>query len=152
MSYSADGHRVACGDGTGWVTVHETDGGKLLYGVRDGPTQCLKSVALSPTGDLVVWSVDWRLYQRRLPPRGDLVRHSLGRAHVMAVAFHPSGDFFATANGDGKVDYWDARTGEHREAFDWGLGKLNALAFDATGDRAACCAQTGEIVVWDVDR
>ena len=43
-------------------------------------------------------------------------------------------------------------TGERRESFDWGVGKLNDVTFDSTGDRAACCAETGEIVVWDVDR
>jgi WD40 repeat protein len=68
------------------------------------------------------------------------------------VAFHPSGAFFATANGDGKVDSWDSHTGERRESFDWGFGKLNDVTFDATGDRAACCSEAGEVVVWDVDR
>ena len=39
-----------------------------------------------------------------------------------------------------------------RESFDWEVGKLNAVTFDANGDRAACCSQTGDVVVWDVDR
>jgi WD40 repeat protein len=82
---------------------------------------------------------------------GEVARHKVGRTHFLSVAFHPSGDFLATVNGDGKVDYWDARTGEHRRAFDWGVGKLHDVTFDAAGDRAACCSKTGHVVVWDVD-
>ncbi len=66
------------------------------------------------------------------------------RAHMRA--------FLATANGDGKIDYWDATTGERRESFDWGVGKLYDIAFDAAGDRAATCSVKGDVVVWDVDR
>ena len=80
-----------------------------------------------------------------------MAQHRLGRTHFLSVAFHPSGDFFATANGDGKVDYWDGHTGEHRQAFDWQVGMLNDVVFDPTGDRAACCSQSGAVVVWDVD-
>jgi WD40 repeat protein len=82
---------------------------------------------------------------------GEVARHKVGRTHFLSVAFHPSGGFLATVNGDGKVDYWDARTGEHRRAFDWGVGKLHDVTFDAAGDRAACCSKTGHVVVWDVD-
>ena len=65
--------------------------------------------------------------------------------------FHPSGNFLASANGDGKIDYWSL-SGEPLQSFDWGVGKVNDVTFDPTGDRAACCAQSGDVVVWDVDR
>jgi WD40 repeat protein len=76
----------------------------------------------------------------------------IGRTHFLGAAWHPSGDFFATANGDGTVDFWDTRTGARRESFDWEAGKLHDVTFDANGDRAACCSLTGKVVVWDVDR
>jgi hypothetical protein len=50
------------------------------------------------------------------------------------------------------VDFWDAATGQRRESFDWGVGKLNDIAFDPAGDRAAVCSNSGQVVVWDVDR
>ena len=78
--------------------------------------------------------------------------HALGKTHFLGIAWHPSGAFFATANGDGKIDYWDAQTGQRRESYDWGVGKLNAVVFDPAGDRAACCSERGDVVIWDVDR
>jgi WD40 repeat protein len=58
----------------------------------------------------------------------------------------------ADGQGDGTVDTWDTRTGERRDSYDWKVGKLNGIAFDTTGDRAAACSATGKIVIWDVDR
>jgi len=112
----------------------------------------LKVIAVSPDGRRLACASGGHLRLLALDQPGEVARHKLGRTHFLAVAFHPSGDFFATANGDGKVDYWDARTGEHRQAFDWGVGKLNDVVFDPNGDRAACCSKTGQIVVCDVDR
>jgi WD40 repeat protein len=60
--------------------------------------------------------------------------------------------FFATANGDGKVDFWDSATGERRESFDWGIGKVRCVVFDRAGDRAACSSEAGDVVIWDLDR
>src|SRR4029079_17652529 len=132
-------------------TVRDTRMGATWWEPTANPLP-VKSVALSPDGRFVAWSASAHLYLWRLDPLEAVAHHSVGGTHFLAVAYHPSGDFFATVNGDGKVDYWDGRTGERRESFDWQVGKLHDVVFDATGDRAACCSKTGEIVVWDVDR
>jgi WD40 repeat protein len=112
----------------------------------------LKAIAVSPAGRRLACAAGGHLHLLALDEAAEVAHQRLGRTHFLAVAFHPSGEFFATANGDGKVDYWDAHTGAHRQAFDWKVGKLNDVAFDPNGDRAACCSKTGQIVVWDVDR
>lgn len=153
---------VVCSADGRWFT-HGENGGKIV--VTDAETRGLsrtvtgnseasqiEDVALSPDGQLIALCAATHLHLWRLDPLERIVDHSLGgRTHFLAVAFHPSGDFFATANGDGKVDFWDAQTGVRRHSFDWGIGKLHDVAFDATGDRAACCGKSGEVVVWDVD-
>jgi WD40 repeat protein len=112
----------------------------------------LDDVALSPDGRTLAWPNGRNLYLWQLDPPRELARQiSPGRTEFHSVAFHPSGRFFATANGDGKVDFWDAATGAHQKAFDWKIGKLHDVVFDATGDRAACCSKMGQIVVWDID-
>jgi WD40 repeat protein len=151
LSFSADGRWLACGDQNGGVQVTDTaTRKKWRYPSDFGPE--VKAVALSPDGQLIAWCAARNLHFCRVSPLEEIRHHILGKTHFLSVAWHPSGDFFATANGDGKVDYWDARTGEHRQAFDWGIGKLHDIVFDATGDRAACCGKSGDVVVWDVDR
>jgi WD40 repeat protein len=122
---------------------------------RGEVAQCaggLTAMAVSPDGRRLACCAGENLQLFALDQPAKVAGHRPGRTHFLAVAFHPSGDFFATANGDGKIDYWGARTGEHRQAFDWGVGKLQDVVFDPTGDRAACCSKSGKIVVWDVDR
>jgi WD40 repeat protein len=151
MACSRDGRLVACSNPHGRLYLHDAGTGRRWREVK-GPGVWVKAVALSPDAGLVAWCATSHLYLWRLDPPAEVRHHSVGRTHFLAVAFHPSGEFFATANGDGKIDYWDAHTGAHQQAFDWGVGKINGVAFDANGDRAACCGEAGKVVVWDVDR
>jgi hypothetical protein len=48
------------------------------------------------------------------------------------------------------VRLWDIDSGRQRAAFDWGIGKVYAVAFAPDGMRAAAGGQQN-IVVWDVD-
>jgi WD40 repeat protein len=153
LSYSADGRFIVSGRSNGAVVVAESATGEVHFFEQDMTCGEVKAVALSPDGQYAGWCAGTQLFLWRVDTAEEIHRHRMGgRTFFLSVAWHPSGDFFATANGDGKIDFWDARTGEHRQAFDWGVGKLHDVIFDATGDRAACCSKTGEIVVWDVDR
>jgi WD40 repeat protein len=150
MAYSGDGRVVAGGTLGESILTHDARNGDAARGLH-GPVVEVKAVALSPDGGLVAWVGASHLHLWRLDPPEQVLHHNVGRTHFLSVAFHPSGGFFATANGDGKIDYW-AADGRPLRSFDWGVGKLNGVAFDPIGDRAACCSQTGEVVVWDVDR
>jgi WD40 repeat protein len=147
---SYGGDLIAVGRSDGRVILH--DGATGAVAGSDGSGAAVKAMAFSPDGSRLARCASSHLYLSRVDPFEPLAHHQLGKTSFLSVAFHPSGAFFATANGDGKVDYWDSHTGERRESFDWGVGKLNDVTFDSTGDRAACCSETGEIVVWDVDR
>jgi WD40 repeat protein len=152
LAFSGDGTTVAAGCVTGEVFVRRASDGKPVAAIREPGRPAVGAVALSPdTTRLAVCAASHlRLY--RLAPAPEEVAHvSLGRTHFLAVTWHPSGRFFATVNGDGSADFWDAATGERRESFDWGVGKLQEIVFDARGDRAACGARNGQVVVWDVD-
>jgi WD40 repeat protein len=149
MAWSGDGRAVGVGLQNGQVKVFDAASGSEVATRGEPGGATVNGVALSPDARAVAWCACTRLHFQR---DGLHVEHALGRTHFQGVAFHPSGGFFATANGDGKVDYWDARTGQRHASYDWGVGKLNAVVFDAAGDRAACCSDGGEIVIWDVDR
>jgi WD40 repeat protein len=151
-AFSLDGRRVGVGRGSGLVRVLDAHTGEVVGDCGEEGQPEPRCVALSPDGGAVAWCAAASLHLWRVGPCQEVSRHRLSKAHFHSAAFHPSGGFFASANGDGKVDYWDARTGERLGSFDWGVGKVNDVAFDRTGERAACCSQAGAIVVWDVDR
>jgi WD40 repeat protein len=152
LAFSGDGSAVAAGCVTGEVFVRRASDGKAVTAIREPGRPAVGAVALSPDATRLAVCAASHLRLFRLAPAPEEVAHvSLGRTHFLAVTWHPSGRFFATVNGDGKADFWGAATGERRESFDWGLGKLQEIAFDASGDRAACGSRHGQIVVWDVD-
>lgn len=153
LACSPDGSTVAVGLASGKVAVLDGVTGSLGAELgRGGRLPKVRSLALSPDGRAVAWCAATHLRLWHLRPEEEVAHHRLGKTRFLAAAFHPSGEFFATASGDGTIDTWDARTGEHREAFDWGVGTLYGVAFDESGDRAACCGRGGQVVVWDVDR
>jgi WD40 repeat protein len=143
--------RLDGGDRQGLLILRDAATGDVKQELTwDAPL--LGDMALAPDGGTLAWPNGRNLYLWQLDPPRELAHHlSGGRTEFHSVAFHPSGRFFASANGDGKVDFWDARTGEHQKAYDWKIGKLHDVIFDTSGDRAACCSKTGQIVIWDVD-
>lgn len=150
MAMAAGTDRVLLGMNVGHIVSLDARTGDLLEQFCDGVQQ-IRCVALSPNERSVAWCAATHLRLRHLD-LPNVVKHvNLGKTHFLSVAWHPSGTFYATANGDGTVDYWDGTTGERRESFAWEVGKLHDVVFDTNGDRAACSSKTGEIVVWDVD-
>ncbi len=151
LSCSGDGKRLACGHRSGRVSILDVDTGAWIIRTGNaGSGGGARAIAIAPGGDGVAWCAASNLHFERLPDRFT-AHHRIGRTHFLGIAWHPSGSFFATTNGDGKVDTWDGRTGERRSSLDWGVGKLSGIAFAPSGHFAAACSHTGQLVVWDVD-
>jgi WD40 repeat protein len=149
LAFASNGATLATSTYNGVILVPDANSGtygeQLLSGIP------VKALAFSPDGSHLACAAKGHLFLWQLDPLSEVAHHTTGRTHFLGVAFHPSGEFFATANGDGKVDYWDAATGKHRESFDWKVGKLHDVTFAPDGQRAACCAKSGHIILWDVD-
>ncbi|MBY0229125.1 MAG: WD40 repeat domain-containing protein [Gemmataceae bacterium] len=152
LALSPDGKTLAVGTTRGAVELLDAATGRPAGRMFCRSTATVAALALSPDAQAAAWCAASRLRIARRGPGAGGIERSLGKTHFIAIAWHPSGAFLATANGDGKADFWDALTGERRESFDWGTGKLLGIAFDAAGDRAAATAENGTVVVWDVDR
>jgi WD40 repeat protein len=77
---------------------------------------------------------------------------SPNRKHLTAIAFHPSSRYLAATSNDKTVRLHDRDAGwEVMRTFDWDIGKLKSVAFNAEGTLAAAGGDTGKVVVWDVD-
>jgi WD40 repeat protein len=74
-----------------------------------------------------------------------------GRKQINDFAFSADSRLLATASNDRQVRVHDLATGELRAAFDWKVGKVDAVAFAPDGMTAAAGSHDGRVVVWDVD-
>lgn len=92
----------------------------------------------------------WRLDDSKAAPV-ELIGHRRRHARpVMGVGFLPNGQVM-TAGQDGTARLWDADTGAQVRTFDWGIGKVLALAVSPDGLTCAAGGEKGQVVVWDVD-
>ena len=132
------------------LTLRDARTGKAVAGFGDPCGNRSTRVAVSSGGRTAAWAESSTLHIQNAG--GVIASHRMGKTHFNGLAFHPTAPLLATANGDGKVDLWDTGTGERRESFAWSESRLNDVAFDDAGDKAACCSSIGEVIVWDVDR
>ncbi|MBY0229126.1 MAG: WD40 repeat domain-containing protein [Gemmataceae bacterium] len=151
LASSPDGTHAALAERDGTVRLLDAGSGDELHawfcGSRD-----VAGLAVAPGGRAVACRAGQFLHFHRMPPGGESDHHRLNAQHFTGLAWHPSGDFFATTKGDGNADFWDGHDGERRQSFGWGAGALTAIAFDPSGDLCAATSEDGRVIVWDVDR
>jgi WD40 repeat protein len=70
---------------------------------------------------------------------------------VWSAAFSPDGGLLVAGGRDGTVRVWDVRATAEIWRFDWGLGRINAVAVAPDGLTAAAAGMSREILVWDLD-
>lgn len=69
----------------------------------------------------------------------------------VGLTFDPTGALIATANSDGTVGVWDARSGEERLTLPGHIGEATSVSFDDTGTRLASIGPDGIVRVWMLD-
>jgi WD40 repeat protein/serine/threonine protein kinase len=82
----------------------------------------------------------------------DLVTLRVGNEEFNDLAFSPSGEWIATANGiagAGELNLWQTRTGVRRWISASQSAKLAGVRFSPNGKWIATCARDGTITLWD---
>ncbi|MBN9120925.1 MAG: WD40 repeat domain-containing protein [Planctomycetes bacterium] len=108
--------------------------------------------ALAPDSARVAWLTERGLYLRRLDDPATLELPAAEGELRRGLAFHPSGRTLAYTTGT-TVRLLDADTLVEVRAFDWGTGKVRAVAFSPDGLRAAVSAEGGKgwVTVFDLE-
>jgi len=80
------------------------------------------------------------------------------RGGLLALAFSPCGQRFATGGEDGAVILWDAQTGDAEHRIHQGTGAVTSITFSTDGELLASGTSDGDdgesqtICVWDATR
>jgi WD40 repeat protein len=151
VALDARGERLAwAGDG-GTLRVWSGLDGKKLGGLRDASLGRVSALAFAPGAAIAtaarfeaspprVWELDeLRLGAQLSPERGP----------VRAVAFDARGALCACALDDGRVQVFDAETGDVLLLLEGPPGTPSALAFDPRGERLFVGGPGALVQVWD---
>jgi hypothetical protein len=108
----------------------------------------LRALAWSPAGDALAVAGEGRALVRVAAATG--VRTELGRAAaaLTSVAWDPRDGWIAAGAADGALLFWSLQGDAGPELLAGHGGGVNALAFDAGGERLASAGADGRVVVW----
>lgn len=155
VTYTKDGHKLACVSGAE-VFVWDTRQWELqIYDGSDVGEYPLKAVAFSPDGRLLCSAGAGSGPRLRCTESGETVRclsHDRnGRAaqRVFAVAFSGDGTLVADAAFDGCVRVWDPGSGTQVQLIAGHAGPVQALAFAPVGSLLASGSTDGTVRLWD---
>jgi WD40 repeat protein len=153
VAFSADGRRLATGDGNGNASVMriwDTATWKEIcepkvhaYGVvglafHPGGTQ----LASSGGRTVRVWdTTTWE--ELRRPLEGH-------KANVWSLAYSPGGTILASASWDGSINLWDAATGQLIRSFESPTTTLLGLQVSPNGAHLAAAGSDGIVRIWSL--
>ncbi|PCC67043.1 Serine/threonine protein kinase [Nannocystis exedens] len=108
----------------------------------------LRALAWSPAGDALAVAGEGRALVRVAAATG--VRTEIGRAAAAlgSVAWDPRDGWIVAGAADGALLFWSLQGDAGPELLAGHGGGVNALAFDAGGDRLASAGSDGRVVVW----
>ena len=161
IAYSPDGKLLAVGADDFHVHIWNVATGREIAKLK--ATSYLPHVAFSPDGKELV-ATEQDANNAIAPPGGVAVVWRLpdgkklysvdiddGYGQGFAAAFSPDGKLLATGGGNGKVKFWDAKTGKpNGRSFIGNPGWVRSLSFDPTGRLLLTAGTDGLTRLWDV--
>jgi WD40 repeat protein/transcriptional regulator with XRE-family HTH domain len=164
-AWSPDGSLLAGGGDNGKLCLWESADGTLREKLP-GHHGSVTSLAWSPdgtrlasgscnrdSGELFVWDVLTRGGSSGLSMR-IVVEHS-GMVHTIAWSRShgacPRGDQLISGDSDGKLRWWDVKTGECMRMREAHQGTVRSLRVSPDGKSLASCGDDGAIRIWDVE-
>src|SRR5262249_31315907 len=75
-----------------------------------------------------------------------------GAPEFFAAAFHPDGRYLVTGRANGKIQVWDARTGEEVGTLGTHKRAVRGVVFSPDGKHLASASADGAVKLWDATR
>ena len=162
VAFAPDSTWLVTGGSDGKVRVR--DG--VTGAVRDtlsGHRSAVNAVAVSPDGRTIasasndcsvrLWDVERRLERSVLeiprPPRIPGQPRAKLRSCFLAVAFAPDGRTVATGDNGGRIQLWDAASGELRESWDADPERVTQVNYAPDGATIASGGKGPDVRLWD---
>ncbi|WP_434415806.1 WD40 repeat domain-containing serine/threonine protein kinase [Nannocystis pusilla] len=142
MAWSPVDERLAAVTASGFVLVRVEQTVFIELG------HPLRALAWSPAGDALAVAGEGRALIRVAAATG--VRTELGRASaaLTSVAWDPRDGWIVAGAADGALLFWSLQGDAGPELLAGHGGGVNALAYDAGGDRLASAGADGRVAVW----
>ena len=148
VAYPPNGQTLVVGTSLG-LTFYDA---QTLNPIRFIQTDTwVRSVAYSPTGDLLATGSYDEVVRLWQPTTGALVRSLTGHAGwVRSVAFSPDGEMLASASDDNTVRLWRVSDGAVLQVLTEGVEGVRVVALSPDGTRLATGGSDNTIRLWRV--
>jgi WD40 repeat protein len=147
--FSPDGTRLAGAGQDGATRLWNVDTGRPVRPPMRGPVGALEGVTFSPDGKLVMAFGDdskvWLLDSGR-PQTLMIHRHANDD-----VAFDRTGRTLATAAQDGRIRFWDVRSGRTVRISRLDAAESSLFVFAPNASKLATGSPDGEVAVWNLN-
>ncbi|MCE7983699.1 MAG: hypothetical protein DYG89_21195 [Caldilinea sp. CFX5] len=153
LALSPDEQTLFAASGNGTVRAWDAGQRRLLWERTIQPSPLIKLSKLAPdasllatsnvSGTLALWSIEPAHLQRELRPGH--------QAEITALAFTTQGDKLASADDDGIIYLWDAKSGQRSEPLLGHERRIHALAFSPDGKLLASSSCGNEVPVCFAD-
>jgi WD40 repeat protein len=138
---------VGSGDFIGWRVKPFQE----LFRFGLGPASTPRRVTWLPDGEAFLASDDAHVECRTPAGRRRWRAEVRGPRSGADLAVTPDGRQVALADLSHAVKLLDAASGSVVREYDWGVGKVSAVAVSPDGTMAAAGGEKGRVVVWDLD-
>jgi WD40 repeat protein len=152
VAFSRDGDLIATGDFAAKVRVWNANTGIVVdeFDSAPGvPSAVARSVAFSPTGDLLAYTSGGGVGLRDVRGHQDVAMSAPG-ALSLAVAFNPRGDRLAVGHVGGRLQLLDGHTLKPVGELQAHPGSVTSLGFSPDGNRLATGGGDNLVNVWEV--
>ena len=139
------------------IGTYDAASGALLANFHLGfPVSFVPYVAdFSPDGQWLVVRDSNRVQVRSMAGGGVVFDPENVPVHGLAVVFTPDGTRLAMVSNDGLdnpylTHFWDTSSWQRLSSLDFGIGRVNVLAFSPDGLLGAVGTTDGRVVLWDL--
>ncbi|MFF2445424.1 WD40 repeat domain-containing protein [Priestia megaterium] len=146
VAFSPDGKTLADASNPRTLRLWNPATGELTA-KRADLLSTVYSLAFSPDGETLASSDnEGTAWLQQHPPSGRSIIASGGETN--AVAFSPDGRTLAGAGRDGRIRFWDPRTGRLTATLTGHTGNVGAVAFSPDGKILASGADDDTVRLW----